>query len=395
MKICILRICAILSMFYLDLGAYAKQLEMRGEAPKTTKQKNKEELQSKRYWQEQARKKAEEEKRLKAEREAEESRRKAEQIALNKYLVLIRDMEPGILGNESELTVEKIFLLTKGDMSTGQEEMTQLMYSRETRLLEIAKQIDAEKYEYIREHTGKLEYSRTGSNRAFEDFSRVLVTRVDQTRSIEGLFLFSPAEVRKWHRNRHYAIQSLVKGELLSYYQHLKEQSSFRPFWRGATLGLGGIGDITTGQNMVKNILPRNYLYTDANMLFWSFLRIGPYVAGNLQNGALEKFGGTLEFVIGGPRAALLLGSRFGGARQHPIGSLRNAITPSAGFELALGLPVALFFKYEAEFLQTDIEKFELNHQYNIGIRFRHYNDYFFSRGNLTRRQVSGNVFSD
>ena len=56
MKICILRICAILSMFYLDLGAYAKQLEMRGEAPKTTKQKYKEELQRQRYWQEQARK---------------------------------------------------------------------------------------------------------------------------------------------------------------------------------------------------------------------------------------------------------------------------------------------------------------------------------------------------
>lgn len=400
MKIYMLKLCAILSILYLELGAFAKQLERKGEAPKTTKQKNREDNEKQLRRQKEAEKRAAEEKRKRAEREAEEQRQLAERILLDKWHeALLREMNQAFIGNETESVINKVFFPSSGDLLAAEQQLRLLISTRDWRLLELAIEIDAEKYAYIRNDTDTLEISRTGSGTAIDDFSRGLAYRIGRTTNAEGLFIFSPNAVQEWHRKRNDRVRSIVQEELESYFLWLKDQRKFKPFWRGATLGLGSIGNFAVNESTIQNILRRNYLYADTNLLFWSFLRIGPYVAGDVQKGTLEKFGGSFEFVFGGPRAALLLGSRFGGARQHPIGSLRNAITPSAGFEVALGLPVALFFKYEAEFLQTDIGKFERNDQYNVGMRFRHYSNDYFSKAGIGRDEAVGspiiNAFSN
>lgn len=393
MKSRILLTVSLLNVGYIN----PQQLEMKGEAPKSSKQVEREAAQRQRFLQEQARKKKEEEKRLKAEQEAAERKRLEDQKNLNSYLQKIDRRAPNIIGTEDEATIKTIFVPAAENLAAARKSIVDLSVTFDSRLLKFASTVDREKYAFIEKDQAQLTRGKTGVDiLPLHDFSFFVSDEIkDSLRSDSFPAAASPDDIMAWHAGRRRLVEALVRSRLEDYYFWLKDQRKFKPFWRGATLGIGVLGSVSANQNTIRSTFPRQYLYIDANLLFWSFMRIGPYLAADVRKGSVDKFGGSLEFVLGSPRAALLLGSRFGRAKHEFTSIEYNAITPMIGFELALGLPIALFARYEAEFLQLSPNRFDRNDQINLGVRLRHYNETYFAGRDQARSQVSGSPLFD
>lgn len=435
MKSRILLTVSLLNVGYIN----PQQLEMKGEAPKSSKQVEREAAQRQRYLQEQARKRKDEEKRLKAEREEAERRQLEDKRQLEAFHQYLHQKVVYIIGTEDGSTLASILFPHPGEIESARRSIDALSLEFEDRLLNMACTIDKVRCDDIKGDEDALKVGQAGIDiLPARDFSKVVAGRVraflaaatapsgvvysyaPERRKVReippaislpekmyihtdfhgGMLVTSSraltqASLAEWLAKRRDAVKIELREETKIYHSWLKNQRKFKPFWHGATLGVSGLQTIAPNQNTVGSTFPRGYLYVDANLLFWSFMRLGPYLAADVRKGSVDKFGGSLEFVLGSPRAALLLGSRFGRAKHEFTSIEYNAITPMIGFELAFGLPIALFARYEAEFLQLSPNRFDRNDQINVGVRLRHYNETYFAGGDISRQDVSGSPILD
>jgi hypothetical protein len=352
--------------------------ESSGDAPKSNKQKEDEAARIRLYQQQQwqNRKAAEKKKREEADKAEREKRKQDE--AREKYIKDITEATILFSGAESQVELARYF----NALGEPSEQILRDLRARNAIFVEtwIQAHPDYEqRYVYILENDNGARIQQSID-------SRLRLSEEEKTSL--GYALRSPdiAAFLDWHIKRSNHVESVIPPVIDQQYLEIKKAKKDKlydtlTFWRGASLGLGVYGEAKEG-------IPNTNLYADLNILFWSFLRMGPYVTA--KTNAIPRYGILTEFVIGSPRLALLLGVRTGYALEAAGPNYKPTVSPSAGLEFSLGLPVSLVFKYEYEIRFLDRTQYQYDHQFNLVTRFRHYNDYYFSRGEIDHNQVDG-----
>lgn len=373
--------CLLSLMGLLALPAYAMP-ESPGEAPKSNRQKQGEADRIRKNQQEQWRKKQAEEKQKREDEKKAQAEKENRKITRGKYLNAFSENTLMFSGEEPRSELEQYFNPEGND---GEPIIAALRSRREGFIDRwvVLHPEQADNYQYIGENHRGAELSQVihTALRLSPEEKLSLAEAMHNTDDISAFLV--------WHQKRASKVNSVITRKIQQQYAEIREAKQARirdalVFWRGVTLGVGGNGEL-------KERLPNNRFYADLNLLFWGFLRFGPYITTNPE--IISRYGLLTEFVIGSPRFAFLLGARAGYASAATGSGYKPAVTPGAGFEFALGLPVSLVFKYEYEIQFRGGNRYDFGHQYNVFARFRFYNDYYFSRGEVKRNDVDGSFW--
>jgi len=373
---------ALLCLFYLS-SFWAQPIyaltESTGEAPKSNRQKQGEAERNRKYQQEQWRKKKAEEEQKRAEEKKTQAENERRKNARGKYLNEFSEYPLMFSGEEPRSELEQYFNPEGND---GEPILAALRSRREGFIDRwvVLHPEQADSYQYIRENLRGTELSQV-IHTALKLSPEEKLSLAEAMHNTDDISAFLA-----WHKERVSKVNSVITRKIQQQYAEIKDAKYARirdalVFWRGVTLGVGGNGEL-------KEKLPNNRFYADLNLLFWGFLRFGPYITTNPEN--ISRYGLLTEFVIGSPRVALLLGGRAGYASAATGSGYKPTVTPGMGLEFALGLPVSLVFRYEYEVQFRGGNQYDFGHQYNVLARFRLYNDYYFSRGEMKRRDVDG-----